>query len=138
MVAYHFKGGNIMKKILGVLGSLVDGVVKVERYEMEYESFRSLYSVLNCETFTIASRSISSNYYDIYCDDEGLLKDNHISAVLTPKSPGEIEEVLAGNIFICNHTEDGDIASLNEEQVSDILSSTLKKVDGNEFIIYNY
>jgi hypothetical protein len=138
MVAYHFKGGNIMKKILGVLSSLVDGLVKVERFEMEYESFRSLYPVLNCETFTIAARSISGNYYDIYCDDEGLLKENHISAVLTPKNGGDIEEVLAGNIFICNHTDDGDMASLNEDQVSDILASVLTKVDGNEFLFYNY
>lgn len=127
-----------MRKILGVLVSLVDGFVKVKEHTLDYENFKSLYPLLNCETFTITNRVISGSTYDIYCDDEGLLKDNHIGAVLMPDQGGEIQEVLAGNLFICYHTEDGDIASLSQEQVDDILSATLSKKDGNEFLFYTY
>ena len=73
---------------MSVKGFLID-VENSNPYIAEIDgSIESYYQILKCDMFDIATRRIGENYYDIYCDDEGLLKCkplvSAISSLLKP------------------------------------------------------
>jgi len=97
-------------------GYLVDvenetaGVVTIDRNLHEY------YKVLNCDCIDVATRKIGrfgKRYYDIICDDEGLLKDKpKISAI---NDLGQV--MLCGNLFIVNNDGEGEFTSLSKDDI---------------------
>lgn len=99
-----------------VRGFLID-VQKSDPYIVEIDgSLNSYYQILNCDTFDIASRRIGENYYDIYCDDEGLLKSNPIvSAISSDRQP-----MLVGNLFVTKTDEEGNTISLTDEEIEEV------------------
>lgn len=130
-----------MKNIKGVLVDV--NARTIEPVTLHYTSYKDLYSLLNCETFDVTSRKFGSQIYDVYCDDEGLLGDDWIPSALSEEQPNDF---LVGNLFICSHTEDGDIASLTDEQIEEILKTKrhIKMSDDNgniiitQVLMYNY
>lgn len=71
------------------------------------------YGALDCDTIYIISRRFGERYFDIVIDDEGLFKDKkQINAV-----SNDGHEILFGNIFICNHDEEGNSTSLTQEEL---------------------
>lgn len=83
-----------------------------------------IYNNLDCSCFDIATRKIGDNYYDIYCDDEGLLKENPIISAINHK--GEV--MLVGNLLFAQHDEEGDTVGLKETEVAEILKNTVKVI----------
>ena len=83
------------------------------------------YEVLHCSTIDITSRRIGPRgrkYYDIICDDEGLLvAPTKISAL---NSSGKPE--LVGNLFICAHDAEGNEVSLTDTEARRILGNVYK------------
>jgi len=69
------------------------------------------YRVLECDCFDIATRKIGGKYFDIYVDDEGLLKDNPRPSAITPDK----EVMLVGNLFICSSNEEGETISISDD-----------------------
>ena len=107
-----------MKKIKGVLVS--NGEAK--EYELEYNSYKDFYPLLNCDTFDVQSRKFNGEWLDIYCDDEGLFKSNNKPSILT-FSNGELVEQIVGNAFIVALNDDGDTISLTDEQVQKVMAT---------------
>lgn len=107
-----------MKKIKGVLVS--NGEVK--EYELEYNSYKDYYKVLNCDTFDIQTRKFGDEWLDIYCDDEGLFKENNKPSVLTFAN-GELVEQIVGNVFIVSHDDEGETISLTDEQIKKVMET---------------
>lgn len=107
-----------MEKIKGVLVS--NGEVK--EYELEYNNYKDFYPLLDCSTFTIATRNFNGEWLDIYCDDEGLFKANNKPSILT-FSNGELVEQIVGNAFIVAHNDEGDTISLTDEQVQKVMET---------------
>lgn len=99
-----------------VRGFLID-VEKSNPYIAEVDgSLESYYTILNCDTFDIASRKIGEHIYDIYCDDEGLLKDHPlVSAISSDRHP-----MLVGNLFITKTDEEGNTISLTDEEIDEV------------------
>ncbi len=112
-----------MRKIKGVLITPNQGGTNPRKYEMEYKNYKSLYPVLECDTFTIADRKFNGEYFSIYCDDEGLFKEGNKPSIITLNESGSIVEQIVGNAFICKHNEEGDIESLTDEEVEMILKT---------------
>lgn len=106
-----------------IRGFLID-IKNSNPYVAEIDgSLDSLYAILNCSLFDIASRKIGDRYFDIYCDDEGLLKcDPQLSAM----SPDH-EPILVGNLFIVNHDDEGGMTSLSEEEI-DLIKRNLTPI----------
>jgi hypothetical protein len=75
--------------------------------------WRSIYELLNCSTFTIATRRFGNYVFDIYLDDEGLLKQDQIITGLST----DMKEMLVGNLFIVSHDDDGEVVGLTDEQI---------------------
>ncbi len=72
------------------------------------------YNLIDCRSIDIVRRKIGQQYFNIVCDDEGLLKDRpRISAI---SDLGEI--LLVGNLVICSGeiTEDGDLIGLTDDE----------------------
>jgi hypothetical protein len=77
------------------------------------EDWRSIYDLLNCTTFTIATRRFGNYVFDIYADDEGLLKQDQIVTAIST----DMKEMLVGNLFIVAHDDDGEVVGLTDEQI---------------------
>lgn len=104
------------RTIRGVLIDTIKNDCRVEEisYEPKDKNYlNAYYNVLKCDCFDIARRKIGEHYYDIYCDDEGLLKSGLKPSTLTFDGD-RIIEVLMGNVFVCSHNEDGDTISLTD------------------------
>ena len=130
-----------MKKIKGIFVDVDTRTVKP--YTLHYSSHKDLSSLLNCDILDVTRRKFGSQIYDVYCDDEGLLKDDWVPSAFSDEQPEY--DFLVGNLFVCSHTSDGDIASLTDEQIKEILTTKrqIKISDPNDSFItqvlmYNY
>lgn len=124
-----------MKSILGVLVSFKEnGESQFAPHVLQYDSYKSLYPLLNCDIFTIADRKLGDNYFSFYCDDEGLLKEDAMFGACS----SDQEEMLAGNIFIVKHDDEGAIQSLTKEEADYILGFVRKDRLGNNWLVYDF
>ena len=82
---------------------------------------------INARCFDIASRQIGTKtdkIYDIYCDDEGLLKsDNYLAAY------GNDDCLIAGDILIAKHNAQGEMADLTQADIDYIGKQIYRCVD---------
>jgi len=66
---------------------------------------------------------------DIYADDEGLLKENpKVTMLILDDKRQNVKEILVGNLVLAGRDEEGDIASLTDEQL-DYIRNHLKVVE---------
>ena len=112
-----------MNKVTGVLIDVKNRTTVV--HTVNSGSLEEYYDILNCTTFDIASRRIGGSYYDIYCDDEGLLKCSPVvSAVSEDREP-----MLVGNLFVTKTNDEGETISLTAEEISEVLNSVINLYD---------
>lgn len=86
--------------------------------EIECETLDDYYKNLGCDCFNIAYRAVGDRAFDIFCDDEGLLKNDSILSAVT--SDGE--PALVGNLIFANHDCEGRTTSLSDDDIAIILS----------------
>lgn len=107
-----------MREIVGVLAT---PYASPKRHVLKLNSYQDFYPMLDCECFEIVRRKFGKNYYDVYCDDEGLLLDKD-PAIYTFHQDA-ICEIIVGNCFICKHDEEGETISLAEDEVNEVLNN---------------
>ena len=111
-----------IRKVKGILIDVLNNECRVETisYNTNDKNYlNAYYNMLQCDVFDIVRRKIGEHIYDIYVDDEGLMKNNLKPSVLT--FDGErIVEVIVGNAFVCSHNEDGDTISLTDEELMEV------------------
>lgn len=91
------------------------------------------YSALNCEAFDIATRKIGEKYFDIFCDDIGLFREDPVvTAVDTAGKP-----MLVGNLIFANHDGQGNTVSLSQEDVDMIVSQMRTALDFHSGKLFN-
>lgn len=79
------------------------------------QTLDDIYEAIDATCFDIASRQIgdkTDKIYDIYCDDNGLLKDNAYLAAF-----GSPENLLVGDILIARHDSQGEMIDLTTEDI---------------------
>lgn len=122
-----------MKKIKGILITPNNKNTKPRVYELEVNSYKDYYPLLNCDTFDIQPRKFNGKWLDIYCDDEGLFKENNQVAIVTTSGDRIVEQIV-GNVFITSHNDNGDTISLTEDEIKAVLSTihimTTPQADG--------
>lgn len=88
---------------------------KVEIIDIE-PKLEAYYKALDCDCIDIVERKIGKKWFDIVCDDEGLLKERpKISAI---NDMGEV--MLVGNLMFCKHDDEGDTVGLTDEEITHI------------------
>ena len=78
------------------------------------KGLKDYYRLIGCHTVDIVCRRINGKYFNIICDDEGLLTENpKIVAIDKNRDP-----MLVGNLIIVGDVDDdGGLLGLNEEDV---------------------
>lgn len=109
-----------LRKITGVLVNVDTGEIK--EHVLDYKDYRDFYPMLNCSTFTVASRKFNGKMLDIYCDDEGLLKEGSKPAIITSHN-GKVVEVIVGNCFIASVDKNGGLKALTKKEVESVLKA---------------
>lgn len=102
------------KTITGVLINPDDGTAEKKTIDNNLQGY---YEALNCDIIDIVERTLGDNTYDIICDDEGLLKDNYTVSAIDKG----MHVMLVGRIFLCHHDDEGELTSLNDDEIIDIL-----------------
>ena len=101
---------------MSVKGFLID-IENSNPYIAEIDgSNESYHQILKCDIFTIATRRIGENYYDIYCDDEGLMKSKYFVSAMS----SEHEIMLVGNLFVVKSNDEGKAISLTDEEIEEV------------------
>lgn len=106
-----------MKKQRMITGVSLDvksdsfGVTTLDANNLEH-----FYSILNCDCIDIVTRKVGGKWFDIVCDDEGLLKGNPIvSAIDNLGYP-----MFCGNLLVFNHEGD-ELASLTDDDCEHVM-----------------
>lgn len=114
--------------IKGVLVNTQSNIIA--EYSLEYDKHKNgkstflpkIYSLLNCSTINIISRKFGDLWLDIVVDDEGLLKWNNLPSVYTlNKETRQLLEQIVGNVFVCGHDANGELVSLNDNEIQVVL-----------------
>ena len=89
---------------------------------LEASSLKEYYKLIGCDIIDIVQRKIAGKYYEIICDDEGLLVDAPIlsAAWETTKKPA-----LFGNLLIAGEAVDGELTSITTEDAKAITGSII-------------
>lgn len=93
-----------------LLLNVFDENVRVMEINDELDEY---YKLLNCSMIDIVSRKIGGKWFDIVCDDEGLLKDDpKISAINDMGEP-----MLVGNLIFLHNDGYGEMVGLDDADI---------------------
>lgn len=81
------------------------------------EDYKDINEHLKSRCFDVTRRKIGNIIYDLFVDDEGLLKKDSIPSAINRK--GEV--VLVGNIIFAKHDSDGEMITTNTMEDFNIL-----------------
>ena len=97
----------------GLLLDVMENRVEV----VEVSWLDDYYRLIGCSLIDITQRKIAGTYYEIICDDEGLLQENpKISAINDMGQP-----MLVGNLIIAGEVDDdGNLTDLLDADISHI------------------
>ena len=115
----------VIKRDTKIINGLLVDVNKNEtsQHVLMYTGIKDIYKMLNIDLFAIVSRKIGDKYYDIYCDDKALMKENQKPSLITLDKNKRIIEVIYGSIFVCQSNKDGETISINEDDIKNILKN---------------
>ena len=89
------------------------------------DTLETWYDLLNCTCIDITSRRIDGQYYDIVCDDEGLLKSGAIVSAASESG----DPMLVGNLAIVNCNEEGELVGLTANDVKKVRNQVKQYID---------
>lgn len=107
----------MLRTIKGLLLDVKSQTLQACLIETDFDEYCK---VLNCNCIDYVTRLINNKKYVIICDYNGLLKANRIPSSVTFKDD-HIIEVIYGNIFICKSTNYGNLVSLSEKDIKEII-----------------
>lgn len=88
--------------------------------EVEANGLEDYYRLMEVDIIDIVTREIGGKFYDIICDDEGLLKEKPIPTMFD----SEKQPMIFGNIIIAGLADDeGNMTDLTDEDIVRICGS---------------
>lgn len=91
---------------------------KIREVNIGQSDLETFHELLDCRCFDITQRRIGGKYFDIFCDDEGLLKDPQ--PPLSAADVNKEEPMLVGNLIIANHDYEGNTTDLSDDDIKHI------------------
>lgn len=79
------------------------------------DTLNEMYKIIGCELVDIVEIEVKGKFYDIYCDDEFLLKEKPIPTLYLDN-----ETALCGNLVFTTHDKDGKIAEVTDEDIKNL------------------
>lgn len=99
------------------------------------DTLDDIYKAINATVFDIADRQIGdkpNKVYSIYCDDEGLFKEDAYLAAF-----GSPENLIVGDILIAKHDAQGEMIDLTTEDI-DYIGKHVYRYEDNAHRIVDY
>lgn len=102
----------------------IDEMILTAEQSTIQDSLEAYYSIIGCSTIDIVKRKIGGVVFDIIVDDWGLIKarENHE----LPTSIWYKKEHLYGTLILCHSNEEGDLTSVNPEDLFAVHRATTK------------
>ena len=80
------------------------------------DTIENIYKLLDVDLIDVATRKVGDKVYDFVVDDEGLLKGGAIPSVFDKDQ----QPMLVGNALILNCDDEGNFASLTDEDFENL------------------
>ena len=78
------------------------------------QGLQDYYDMIGCNCIDIVTRKIGRNYYDIICDDNGLLNDDPLISAIDDL--GRV--MLVGSLIICGLADsEGELTDLSDNDI---------------------
>lgn len=87
-----------------------------------------MYKIIGCDVVDLVEIKVEGKFYDVYCDDEFLLKDNPVPTLFIDN-----ETVLCGNLIFTTRNDEGKAAKITNDDVkklTNFLSKQENKLHG--------
>lgn len=128
------KNNKLIRGVLVSVNEHANNSIKEHYFARHENDLYDIYAMLKCTCIDVQERTIGTRKYDIYLDDEGRFKSVQIPSVVTTRD-NKIVEIIVGNVFICASDNEGDMKSLTEEEVQEVINSikNVFKRDGSSF-----
>ena len=115
---------------------VIQNEVRMVEVDEELDDF---YEQLSCKVFDVAKRKVGDVYYDIYCDDMGLLKEDPVVSAIDQDG----KPMLVGNLLLANHDDHGRTTSLSLKDVENIyrhiaVLRSPEKYSGQKVLVCEY
>ena len=91
-------------------------------------TLEEMYRLIGCDLIDIAQVKVGGKFFDVYCDDEFLLKDNPVPTLFIDN-----ETVLCGNLIFTTRNDEGKAAKITNDDVkklTNFLSKQENKLHG--------
>ena len=82
------------------------------RYIAPDNVLHDLYKILNCELVTCVEIQVGGKFFDVWSDDEALLKDKPV-----PNLYVDDELIFFGSVAFAKTDEDGELIGLNSDDI---------------------
>jgi hypothetical protein len=92
------------------------------RYISPDNVLKDLYKILNCELVTCTEIEVNGKFFDVYSDDEALLKSNPV-----PNLYIDDDLIIFGSLAFAKADEDGNLAGLEHDDVHLLWDFCLKQ-----------
>lgn len=101
-------------------------VVKIKRHDRELitielltikDDLSDFYEHIECSTIDIVKRRFSGRFFDIICDDEGLLKEKAQYPTSLWFDGTKPIEALVGTLLLCHSDDEGNLTSATFEDL---------------------
>ncbi len=120
-----------MKQKIRALAINVD---KGEVNETYVGGLEDYYKEIGCKLIDIVKMSVGGKYYNVVCDDEGLLKRDFI---VSATSGRQNHPMLVGNLVVVGEeNQEGDLTGLTQEDIDHLLKHTGSTFDTGRQIFY--
>lgn len=100
-----------------ISGLLISNRGEWKEVVFENDNLEEMYNLVDCRCLDVVQRKIGDKYYDIWLDDEGLLKGELVPNGVCLNA----YEILMGNLLIVNVSKSGKSVSLELDDIANIL-----------------
>ena len=107
-----------------VISAIENDIQKMVQVKDVERSLESYYKEIGCDIIDVTSRKIGDQWYDIICDDEGLLKDNPVVTAVDMSG----HPALVGGLIICRYDGEGDFTDLTDEDVELVMHNIVVSI----------
>lgn len=111
-------------KIKGILVDVYNQTI--EEHEVNYKGIRDYYKILKTDICSHKFLNINGIYVSCYFDDLGKLRNDRFlipGLLMVQKKNKEVVDFICGNIWICKFDGVEDDCSLEDEEITQVLSA---------------
>lgn len=120
-------------------------VIKVKRLDKDLitaelitivDDLHTLYEQVECDTIDIQVRRFGGVNFDVVLDDEFLINGKAEKGYPTAIYKDPSKEQLFGNLLLCHHDDEGNLTSVDPQELLAVQNATYEK-DGLMILIYD-